>query len=214
MPWIALIEAAFVSYLCGSFPSGFVAGKVRGVDLRREGSGNVGATNALRVLGKGWGYAVFLADAVKGVLAVRGAIWLATVQAPGWEIPFGVIGALGAVIGHNFPIWLGFHGGKGISTSAGVIAALFPPAVFISGLLAWIIVFYGTRYVSLASLAAAAALPASSITLALLGRCDWILAGVALVLCLLATWRHRPNIVRLMQGTEKRFARRKETFEN
>ncbi len=209
MLWIAFITSLLAPYLCGSFPSGFLAGKLRGVDLRKEGSGNVGATNAFRVLGKTWGYAVFAADALKGFLAVKVALGIAMALAPGYEIPMGVVGAVGAVLGHNFPVWLGFQGGKGISTSAGVMLGLFPPMVFAVGLVAWLLLFFTTRYVSMASLASAIALPAASFVLALNGQCDWLLVGVAFAMCLLAFWRHRPNISRLLAGTEKRFERKK-----
>ena len=209
MLWIASLTSLLASYLCGSFPSGFLAGKLRGVDLRKEGSGNVGATNAFRVLGKAWGYTVFAADALKGFLGVWAALGIAMLLAPGYEIPMGVVGAVGAVLGHNFPVWLGFQGGKGISTSAGVMLGLFPPLVFAVGLVAWLTFFFTTRYVSVASLASAIALPATSLAMALNGKCHWLLVGVASAMCFLAFWRHRPNIARLMAGTEKRFERKK-----
>lgn len=209
MLWIAFVAAAAVSYLFGSFPSGFLAGKIKGVDLRKEGSGNIGATNALRVLGKSWGYAVFAADALKGFLGVKAAMAIGAALAPGYEIPAGVIGAMGTVVGHNFPVWLNFQGGKGISTSAGVMLALFPIWVFLSGLVAWGLLFFTTRYVSIASLASAVALPGSSLVLALMGQCDWLLVVVATLMCILAFWRHRTNISRLMAGTEKRFEKKK-----
>lgn len=211
MPWVTLISAFIASYLCGSFPSGYLAGRMRGVDLRREGSGNVGATNALRVLGKGWGYGVFVMDALKGFLGVRVTFLIAASMSPGWEIPAGVVGAVGTVLGHNFPVWLGFRGGKGISTSAGVMLALFPIWVFLSGIVAWGLVFSMTRYVSLASLAASLALPVSSAALWVYGRCEGLLVATAGLMCLLAFWRHRPNIARLATGTEKRFERKKKS---
>lgn len=201
-----------VSYLCGSFPSGFLAGKICRVDLRKEGSGNIGATNALRVLGKKWGYTVFAADFIKGILGVVAAHQIGAIG--GWSTGimadvFGVIGAFFVVLGHMFPVWLGFNGGKGIATSGGVIIALFPWPVFVFGLLSWLILFFTTRYVSLGSLAAAFALPTGSLVMALLGRCGWLLVVVAVLMCSLAVWRHFPNISRLMAGTEKRFERKK-----
>ncbi len=169
----------------------------------------MGATNAFRVLGKPWGYTVFAADALKGFLGVKVALGIAMLLAPSYEVPIGVVGAVGAVLGHNFPVWLGFKGGKGISTSAGVMLALFPLMVFAVGLLAWLTFFFTTRYVSVASLASAIALPTTSFVLALNGQCHWLLVAVAVAMCLLAFWRHRPNIARLMAGTEKRFERKK-----
>jgi glycerol-3-phosphate acyltransferase PlsY len=212
MLWMYLLAAAVAAYLCGSVPSGFLAGRLRGVDLRKEGSGNIGATNALRVLGKTWGYGVFAADFVKGILGVVVAQQLgkAAGVTPGVMADlFGVVGAFFVVVGHMFPVWLGFNGGKGIATSGGIIIALYPWPVFAFGLFCWMFLFFATRYVSLASLAAALALPTGSLVMALLGRCGWLLVLVASLLCALAVWRHRPNITRLLQGTEKRFEPKK-----
>ncbi len=210
--WILLPAGAVTSYLLGSIPSGYLAGKCNGLDLRNEGSGNIGATNALRVLGKKWGYTVFAADFIKGILGVIAAQQIGVIG--GWNTGvmadlFGVIGAFFVVVGHVFPVWLGFNGGKGIATSGGVIIALFPWPVFVFGLLSWLILFFWTRYVSMGSLAAAFALPIGSFVMALLGRCGWLLVIVAAIMCFMAVWRHRPNISRLMAGTEKRFDRKK-----
>ena len=109
----AYLAAAILAYLIGSFPSGFLAGRICGVDLRVAGSGNVGATNALRVLGKKWGYTVFASDAFKGALAVLTGLALAKIPALQGPVPshVGVVAALFAIIGHSFPVWLGFKGG-------------------------------------------------------------------------------------------------------
>ncbi len=196
-------------YLLGSIPSGFLAGRLRGVDMRKEGSGNVGATNTLRVLGKGWGYAVFAADLVKGLVAASLAVRIGGGLVPdAWGYP-GVAGGIAAVLGHNFPVWLGFRGGKGIATSGGVMLGLFPPPVFVSGLVVWALVFFTSRYVSLASLAAAVSFPISSFTLVWMGRCEPALGVIATVMGALAFWKHRTNITRLASGTEKRFERAK-----
>ena len=117
---------ALGSYLIGSFPSGYIVGRINNVDLQKEGSGNIGATNALRVLGKKWGYLVFAADIFKGWLSVTLAYGLANRFAPDHVILAGVLAAICVVLGHNFPVWLGFKGGKGIATSAGIMIALFP----------------------------------------------------------------------------------------
>lgn len=209
MLWLPLALAALAGYLFGSVPAGYLAGRLCGKDLRTEGSGNVGATNALRVLGKGWGYAVFAVDFLKGFLGVKAAIFLAAQTGETQSSLMGVAGAIGAVLGHNFPVWLGFRGGKGISTSAGVMLALFHPIIFLAGLITWVGIFFLTRYVSVASLAAAFSLPVSAWTLFAFGLCDRVLAITAVVMGALAFWRHRPNIVRLLHGTEKRFERTK-----
>ena len=110
--------AALIAYLLGSIPFGFIAGRVAGTDVRQHGSGNIGATNTLRVLGKKYGYAVFVADVLKGFLAVRIALWLAQFD-PSTSYLIGILAALFVVVGHSFPIWLGFRGGKGVAAAAG-----------------------------------------------------------------------------------------------
>lgn len=214
----AFIVAAISAYLIGSFPSGFIAGRMCGVDLRTAGSGNIGATNALRVLGKKWGYAVFSADAFKGALAVLSGLAIARIPALQGPAPVhvGVIAALFAIIGHSFPVWLGFRGGKGIATSAGIMFVLFPGAVFFSGLAVWLGLFFATRYVSVASLGSAVTLPTVAVFLCFFGnpdawffgRCDPMLAVISGVMSALAIWRHKDNIKRLLAGTEKRFERK------
>jgi glycerol-3-phosphate acyltransferase PlsY len=200
--------AAIGAYLLGSIPNGYLVGKTQGVDLRKVGSNNIGATNALRVLGKKWGYLVFAADALKGWMAVMLAWWI------GWEweetakISLGVIAAIFAMIGHIFPVWLGFKGGKGISTSAGVMLALFPIWVFLFGLSMWGLFFFTTRYVSVASIAAAVSLPVGSAVLWSMGHCDALRTAIAAAMCVLAVWRHKPNIQRLLAGTEKKFEKK------
>ena len=215
---LAFLAAAILAYLIGSFPSGFIAGRICGVDLRVAGSGNVGATNALRVLGKKWGYTVFAADAFKGALAVLTGLALARIPAIQGPTPshVGVVAALFAIIGHSFPVWLGFKGGKGIATSAGIMFVLFPGAVFSSGLAVWLLLFFSTRFVSVASLGSAVTLPTVSVLLYFFGNpdswffgyCDPMLAGISGVMSGLAIWRHKDNIKRLWAGTEKRFERK------
>ncbi|MEI8386116.1 MAG: glycerol-3-phosphate 1-O-acyltransferase PlsY [Verrucomicrobiota bacterium] len=214
----AYLAAAILAYLIGSFPSGFLAGRICGVDLRVAGSGNVGATNALRVLGKKWGYTVFASDAFKGALAVLTGLALAKIPALQGPVPshVGVVAALFAIIGHSFPVWLGFKGGKGIATSAGIMFVLFPGAVFASGLAIWLLLFFTTRFVSVASLGSAVTLPTAAVLLYFFGKpdswffgyCDPMLAGISGIMGVLAIWRHKDNIKRLFAGTEKRFERK------
>lgn len=209
MFWIFAIGVALGTYLIGSFPSGYLVGKSRGVDLRKEGSCNIGATNALRILGKKWGYLVFFADAFKGYLATTLAYYITLASYPGHEITAGIIAAACVILGHNFPVWLGFKGGKGIATSAGIMIGLYPPWVFLAGITLWMILFFATRYVSIASIAAAISLPASSGVLMVFGLCDWRLVVIAAVLAVIAIWRHMPNIQRLLAGTEKKFEKKR-----
>lgn len=208
--WSLALSVSFLGYLFGSFPAGYFAGRVAGVDVRSLGSGNIGATNVLRVLGKRWGYAVFFVDAFKGFAAVRVALFLAEHAGPvrSHAVYFAILAAVMCVLGHTFPIWLGFKGGKGVATSAGAIFGLMPLAAVIV-FLVWVIVFEITRYVSVASLVAASALP---VTVALLLHWN-VIEGAALlyfstVLAILVLWSHRSNFSRLLKGTEQRFTRK------
>lgn len=215
---LAYLITAIVAYLIGSFPSGYIAGRLCGVDLRQAGSGNIGATNALRILGKKWGSAVLGADAFKGALSVWAGFTIAELPRLSGPLPVhvAVIAAFFAIIGHSFPVWIGFKGGKGIATSAGIMLTLFPFAVFGSGLLVWLALFFSTRYVSVASLGSAVALPTASLILMIfgkpdaliIGRCDPVLVIISALMGGLAIWRHKDNIKRLLAGTEKRFERK------
>lgn len=195
---------AVASFLIGSIPTGYLVAKAKGVDIRKHGSGNIGATNVFRTLGKPLGIFVFFADALKGYAAV----WLATRgnEAIGpWP---GLVAAVAVIAGHNYTPWLGFRGGKGIATSAGVLVALMPVAVPVAAIV-WAAVFYTTRYVSVASIAAAISLPLAVGALWATGRGGSApLLAFALLISALAIWRHRSNIQRLRAGTESRFARK------
>jgi acyl phosphate:glycerol-3-phosphate acyltransferase len=204
-PLLALLGA----YGLGSIPFGYLAGRICRKDLRREGSGNIGATNAFRVLGKGWGLSVFALDFAKGLLAVE-LFGIFVSNAEGWLLAAGIT----AILGHNFPVWLGFRGGKGIATSAGVIAALYPPWYFLVVLALWVGLFFSTRYVSVASLGAAVALITGGLTGIFFGFFSGLLGGVSVVIGLLGMWRHRSNIARLRAGTEPRFSRKSPSKES
>jgi glycerol-3-phosphate acyltransferase PlsY len=134
---------------------------------------------------------------------------LANRYAPDYVTATGILAALFAVIGHNFPVWLGFQGGKGIATSAGIMIALFPVWSFLIALVVWVTLFYSTRYVSVASICAAISLPVSTGLLALARKCDWLLVPAAVLMCILAVWRHQSNIQRLLAGTEKKFEKKR-----
>jgi glycerol-3-phosphate acyltransferase PlsY len=202
---------ALVAYLLGSIPTGFLVGKARGIDIRKVGSGNIGATNVLRALGTPAGIFVLLADAVKGWVAVfLAAKWLC-----GWFCPaagqqtlelFRICASLFAVMGHNYTCWLSFKGGKGIATSAGVLLALVPWSLVII-LTIFVIVLALTRFVSLGSMCASFALPFA----AWLTRESRTLVLVAGIMGALAIYKHKANIKRLLAGTESRFGRKQPT---
>ncbi len=194
-----------VAYLLGSPPTGYLAGRLRGMDIRKHGSGNIGATNVFRILGRTAGITVLLLDALKGTLAVAATPAL-VVSVLGPEVQSGwlpVIAALSVILGHNYTCWLAFKGGKGIATSAGVLAALVPAAgAIVIGL--WIVIFLLCRYVSVASITAATALPLAT----WFTTHDPTRLGLTVIVGGLAVWKHRPNIRRLLNGTENRFVRK------
>ncbi|HWL52561.1 MAG TPA: glycerol-3-phosphate 1-O-acyltransferase PlsY [Chthoniobacteraceae bacterium] len=192
--------SALAGYLLGSIPFGFLVARMRGIDIRQHGSGNIGATNVLRVVGRKWGFLVFALDALKGFLAVYGTMLLVS-TAPAALIA----AALGCILGHNFPVWLRFKGGKGIATTAGALIGLFPLAIGVA-FLVWVALFYATRYVSLASIGAAAVLP--PVVWWQAGSFN-AFVGFSFLIAALAIWRHRSNIRRLLDGTENRFERKK-----
>jgi acyl phosphate:glycerol-3-phosphate acyltransferase len=200
------ISAALAGYLTGAVPTGYWVGRARGVDIRKLGSGNIGATNVFRFLGKPAGVFVLLVDGLKGYAA---CVWIANLVLMRFGLPdaqaepYRMAAGIAAVLGHNFTFWLGFKGGKGIATSAGVFLALAPAAVALAAA-TWIVAFVLSRYVSVASILAAAALPIAA----------WLLPNslplrlATLALGLLAIWKHKANITRLLNGTEHRFGRK------
>lgn len=216
---LPLLLYSFPAYLLGSIPFGLLVGRIRGMDIRQHGSGNIGATNVWRVLGPRWGLLTFALDATKGFLAVRAAQHLAIVYAkppvPEDYLAYaGLFSALACILGHSFPVWLRFQGGKGVATSLGVLVAMVPPFAVAVVLSVWGVVFALSRFVSLASLAAALALP---VTVGLLlyfdhmeGRPYFAFSCAA---ALLVIRRHRENIRRLINGTENRFGKKNPTHE-
>jgi acyl phosphate:glycerol-3-phosphate acyltransferase len=201
---VIYFAAAVLAYIFGSIPFGYIAGSIAGVDVRQHGSGNIGATNTLRVLGKKYGYAVSIADVLKGFAAVRFALWLAHFH-PANSYLIGIVAALFVVLGHSFPVWLRFRGGKGVAAAAGACLGLLPLATLIA-VAVWIGMFFVFRYVSLASIIAAVTLALSAW---LLGNAtDPILLGFTWLIVGLIILRHRSNIVRLFQGREPRFERK------
>lgn len=206
---LPLLQILLCGYLLGSIPNGYILGRLRGVDLRQQGSGNIGATNAFRFLGKKWGILVFVLDFAKGLAAVLLAEMIGQQKQPLPVDLVGILGGVSSILGHNFPIWLGFKGGKGIATSAGVLVGLLPFIALILMCL-WIVLFWFTRYVSIASIGVAVALPVLTAINVFHDTHGWWLLAFSAVVGVLAVWRHRDNIARLRAGTEHRFARKKE----
>ncbi|MBU0533993.1 MAG: glycerol-3-phosphate 1-O-acyltransferase PlsY [Candidatus Omnitrophica bacterium] len=206
---MSLILVIIVGYLLGSLPFSFWLGKARGIDLRRVGSGNIGATNLARVLDARWGFLAFILDGGKGFLAVFLAGYISTfftdniMSVPMLKITGGII----SILGHNWSIWVKFKGGKGVATSAGVFVGLAPITLLIV-LGIWVAVFIPFGYVSLASLVAAISLP----ILMLAGIGGKVALPIIIFSCIVTVLiiiRHRLNIKRLIQGRENKFGRRR-----
>jgi len=196
---LRMVIPIIVSYLLGSIPVGYLIVNARtGGDIRKTGSGGTGATNVSRRAGKGAGILTLILDALKGSAAVIIAtIILRDINHALWWI--GIAGIV-AILGHIFPVWLGFRGGKGVATGVGVFLILTPVAVLLSGVLFLIIVVF-TRYVSLGSMIGALSMPA----LAWLLNYGTPLVFTTLFGALLIIYAHRQNIQRLMTGTENKF---------
>ena len=204
MVWLLIV---ILSYFIGSIPWGYLFARRQGIDIRRQGSGNIGAANAARVMGKKWGYLVFLCDFLKGILSVElGSLLAAYFSAN--VVLGGVVAGIVCVLGHDYTIWLGFKGGKGIATLAGAALALLP-LLFISFGVTWIAVFFIWRYTSLASICGVLALPiATALFVAKINPAFSFLLLFSISMAALAIWRHRSNIVRLLNGTENRFGKK------
>jgi acyl phosphate:glycerol-3-phosphate acyltransferase len=210
VPVLSYIITAVAAYLLGSIPTGFLVAKAKGIDIRTVGSGNIGATNAFRALGKPAGIFVLLVDALKGFAAV----WLVAKIFSALSVSDSVldtariIAGICVVLGHNYTCWLKFKGGKGIATTAGVYLALAPAALGIA-LVTWIVLAVVTRYVSVASVTAAASLPIG----VWFTTHNVLLLIVTTALSALAIFKHKKNIQRLMNGTENRIGRKVEPAE-
>lgn len=193
-----------LSYLLGSVSFSYlIAKKIKKIDIRKEGSGNAGATNTLRVLGVGPAVSVLLLDVGKGILPVVSAMLITDAAL------VHVLAGLAAILGHNWPIYFGFRGGKGVATSIGVLATL----VFLPSLLAGVIAIasiFITRYVSLGSLLFAILTPVALVILLLIPSFTYPVeySLFTVVLALMSLWRHRTNVSRLMSGTENKIGRK------
>jgi glycerol-3-phosphate acyltransferase PlsY len=224
VPVLTYIVTALGAYLLGSIPFGFLVAKAKGIDIRSVGSSNIGATNAMRVLGKPAGIFVLLMDALKGYAAViflcplifnwfaphlSGLIVYFHNEPIKLQTRFYVIAGIFAVLGHNYTCWLKFKGGKGIATTAGVYLALAPLALGI-GFVVFILAVLVTRYVSIGSIAAAIALP---VTVWIMSPNNLLLGIVTTALGAMAIYKHKSNIQRLMAGTESRLGKKTSTAE-
>ena len=185
----------FFAYLVGSIPTGLLLAKAfAGVDIREAGSGNIGATNVYRTLGRKVGLLTLVGDCLKGLIPVAAAYAL------GFTTPWIALIGLAAFLGHVYTVFLGFKGGKGVATALGVFLAVSPLAV-LGALVVFSLVLFKWRYVSLASISAAAVVPS---LVALIDKRPEIV-GMSIIIAAMVIWKHRENIKRLRQGTENRF---------
>ncbi|WP_332630082.1 glycerol-3-phosphate 1-O-acyltransferase PlsY [Halalkalibacter flavus] len=204
MYFIGLIIIILIGYLLGSLSFSYIiAKKIKKVDIRQHGSGNAGATNTLRVLGLGPALLVLALDVLKGIVAV----WIGVAVAPDQSGLYPALAGLAAILGHNWPIYYGFRGGKGVATTIGVLATVvFFPALFAGIVAIGSIVI--TRYVSLGSILFAILTPIFALFLLDYYGYPVIYGYLAFVVALLSIWRHRTNIKRLLAGTESKIGQK------
>lgn len=198
---LTLLLLLAAAYLLGAIPNGLLIARLKGIDLQKTGSGNIGATNVFRCVGKGWGILAFVLDALKGFIPSFFFPRLVEV-APPW---LGLACGAAAVAGHNWPVWLKFKGGKGVSTSAGMLLGVAPAAVGI-GFAVFAAVVVLTRWVSLGSILAAIAVPVAYLWMNGAGNIP--LSVTLVVMSALVIYKHRANIRRLLAGTEPRIVGR------
>ncbi|NQV04468.1 MAG: glycerol-3-phosphate 1-O-acyltransferase PlsY [Candidatus Omnitrophica bacterium] len=200
---VILLAGLFVTYLIGSIPTAYIFGRLfKGIDIRQYGSGNVGATNVFRVIGRFPGIVVLFTDMLKGFMCATYVanlfMYISPVVRPEF---YSVLAGLAAIAGHNWSLFLRFRGGKGVATSAGVVIGLIPK-IFWLGFLVWCIIFSTTGFISLASIIASASIPLFTLAF---GEPTEIVIFMS-ILCLVIVYRHRPNIKRLQKGEEKRIS--------
>lgn len=190
------IAVMIFSYLIGSILTGDIVARLKNVDLRNQGSGNVGATNVLRNMGSSYGALVLIGDSLKGVVAVLLGRWQGTF----YGIDLAILCGLLVIIGHNWPIFARFHGGKGMATSFGVCILLTPLSLLVI-IPVWLVIFILSGYVSLASIITAVAYP---ISVYLFYPKDLYLLLCIIIVAILAVYRHKANVMRLIKGEEHR----------
>ncbi|MDA7757452.1 glycerol-3-phosphate 1-O-acyltransferase PlsY [Opitutales bacterium] len=202
------VSVVIVGYLLGSIPFGVLVSKRMGVDIYRVGSGNPGATNVLRSIGKPAGYTVFILDFLKGILATT---WFKVgIVAFSGDPNLALWGLPAAVLGHTYPLFSNFKGGKGVATAMGGLLGVMPGCLLI-GLVSWGVIFITTRYVAVASIGFGLSLPVCAMVAYWSSEMkDGQLAKVILAILIMAwiVWRHRSNLQRLREGTENRFERK------
>lgn len=204
-----LIKIAALSYLIGSFPTAYVIGRLKGVNIFEIGSGNMGANNTARALGIQWGVVVWFLDGIKGIVALLLARLIAPSDAHGTAL---IVSAIAVVLGHNWSIFATImtgkiRGGKGAATASGTWVLLVPPVMIALVLMLWAVVVFATRYMSLAVLTAVAAISVGLIVLVIVDARDPVYIGYTLVAAMVF-YRHRTNIKALLNGTERRFGDR------
>ena len=207
MPFVTAAAILLFAYFFGAIPFALIIGKLHGVDIRKVGSGNVGATNVTRAVGPIHGKICFVLDLLKGTIPVL----IAQLVLPGYPWMALAAGAV-AIVGHMFPVYLKFKGGKGVSTGAGAALALAPYPL-LCALALWAGLFLVTRYVSVASIAAAAALPVFTLLFRIAGvgsaaAKSLPVLGFFCIIAAVTIYRHRSNIRRLLDGTENRFEKK------
>ncbi|HAU58792.1 MAG TPA: acyl-phosphate glycerol 3-phosphate acyltransferase [Opitutae bacterium] len=205
---VEAIAVTIVGYLLGSIPFGVLVAKKYGVDIYQAGSGNPGATNVLRQIGKTAGYSVFILDFLKGLVAT---LWfLLPIFSFSGDITLGLWGLPAAVLGHTLPLFAKFRGGKGVATAMGGLLGVMPVCLLI-GLVCWVVIFFSTRYVAVASIGFGASLPVYSLVDYWTGDPDSRQIGTVFLAFLVMgwiVWRHQENLVRLKAGTENRFEKK------
>ena len=205
---IERIGALAIGYIFGLFQTSFFYGKMKGIDIREHGSGNAGTTNTLRTLGTKAGIIVFVCDLLKCMIASFVVRFVFHAEGDMWYL-IGIYGAAGAILGHNYPFYLQFRGGKGIACTAGLIGA-FHPAFIPVGLLLFFGTFALTHYVSLGSLILYLGLMIQMVVMGQTGALGMTqphlneLYIITAILMVIAYWKHRENIVRLINGVERK----------
>ena len=207
---VSVVICLAVGYIFGCFSTAYFVGKAHGIDIRKEGSGNLGSTNALRTLGVKAGLMTFVGDFSKAVIPIFVLRYAIYTSAPEYGMLMAMWLGLGVVLGHNFPCWLHFKGGKGIAVTAGVILAIADWPVIVCGLLIFVIIVFLTRYVSLGSLIVAFYLPVNMFLYQRENPFFTYMLVVSLIFTALAFFQHRSNIVRLLHGEERKVGEKKQ----